>query len=206
MLKRFLTISALLSAPAFAHPVIYKGGWVYSGSFMPASNVQRVSYSFHPNFSAELSSDYYRVIDRYRDYRLGVNALVKRWFFEDFQANIYASVHGGYYTQTATRGVTFHPQIEFDWESRELYAATKASLYYFNQRVLYKVGQRLGFAPYVAGMDTLQTWLMVDFEYFKEEANKLKVTPLMRFFYKNVLWEIGSDIEGDFFLTLMVHY
>ena len=35
---------------------------------------------------------------------------------------------------------------------------------------------------------------------------KLMLTPLLRFFYHNVLWEIGSSTRGDWMLNLMVHY
>ena len=63
-----------------------------------------------------------------------------------------------------------------------------------------------GFAPYVAGMDTLQTWFVTQFDYYKQQNKNLVIIPKFRFFYKNVLWELGSPITGGMFLTLMLHY
>ncbi len=62
------------------------------------------------------------------------------------------------------------------------------------------------FAPYIAGMNSLQAWMILKLDYFKENDRNLWITPMMRFFYKNVLWEIGANQQGEFLLTLMTHY
>ena len=296
MLKACTLLLALwLLGPALgqAHPVIYKGGWVLWSELQPRTNTQRISYSFHPHWALELSSSYARPYDEPRvevyDYSLGLNILLKRWYLQDSQANIYAGAGGGlsvdaesyrvpysegiqdkvrvqngiaFYNRRLYRG-QWYAFLEGDWESRRWYTALKisarqrlaspqqlglphdiqpvasnivhnqgveraASSYetWFSNVMDLSLRYRLGMAPYVGGMDELQTWLIVQLDarppyYYRSEAepldlvaarsyalppNLLEVTPLMRFFYKNVLWEMGASIRGQFFTSLMLHY
>ena len=92
-----------------------------------------------------------------------------------------------------------------DWESREWFVSGKVKGMYLMEDFLPKYNFRIGFAPYVAGMNALQTWMIVQLSYFQESKDQLIVTPLMRFFYRNALWEIGANLEGNFFLSLMTH-
>jgi len=170
-------------------------------------NNQKASYTFDPNFSIEANSLYLANIDEYRDYKIGINALVKRWLAEHSQANIYASAQAGYFHQRDdSDGSVLHGMLMADWESRHLYTAAAAMLLYFEDEYYPQYKYRFGFAPFVAGMDTLQAWLIFELSYFEKNNNQLEITPMMRFFYKNVLWEMGSSLKGELFLTLMVHY
>ena len=213
-----------------AHPVIYKNGWVYWGQFFNSANKQRVSYTFHPRFSIEAYSQFYKEttdpkdlksLPHYRDYHLGLNILLKRWLFNHSQGNVYTSISGGYFNENfvdhsnLNKGNIFQSRLEMDWESRKLYTALNITSYFFYKKKYFKkfyhqISYQFGFAPYVAGMDELQTWMIlkVDYlkwDYFKNE-NTFVLTPLMRFFYKNTLWEIGGSLMGGFFINLMVHY
>lgn len=203
----FTAIFALcLISEGRAHPVTYKGGWAYWGQFSTNSNIQRINYTFHPRFSIEANTEFYYKLQNYRDGKLGLNILVKRWIFDDSQANIYGALHVGHYDQEDTAGPTTRSQLAMDWESRKLYTALNTSFFYFAKENIAKLSYRAGFAPYVAGMEALQTWMVFQFDYFKEIEDKVKMTSMMRFFYNNALWEMGADNKGGFFLTLMVHY
>lgn len=203
----FLVWAILGTVNLFAHPVIYKDGVVLWTQLSSESNVIRGSYTFDPSFSVELNSTYYRNLDKYRDYTLGVNYLVKRWLGADSQGNIYVQAHAGFYEQKEVdeNGFVAHGMLMGDWESRKYYTAGGAMLYYFNDQYLPKFNARIGFAPYDAGMDALQSWLILQVSYFEENSKNIEVTPMLRFFYKNVLWEVGASLKGDFFLTLMTH-
>ena len=190
----------------FSHPVIYKDGWVYWATLTSQSNKQRVSYTFHPRFSIEANTEGL-VQNSYRDYKIGINILLKRWYLDHSQGNIYLSLHGG--TDKKTNYI-LHPQVEMDWESRKLYTALNMAMtqhWKNNQPPLYKIMYRAGIAPYVAGMKDLQTWFVIqwDFTYLSNEQS-IVMTPLLRFFYNNALWEMGASLKGDFFMTLMLHY
>ena len=255
-MKVLFLLVLFLSFFAKAHPVIYKDGFVYWGEFHNRKNTQILSYTFHPHFAFQLSADFYpkdpkeTFLKTNASYQLGLNILVKRWFLEDSQANIYTSFQGGFYRKVGFLESTdlkgddaqiafiennwpiFRWNLSADWESRKIYTAGKIA---FMGRVKNFTGlegdfnYRIGFAPYVAGMDALQTWFVVMFQAsgFGTTTKKYQknsfydvtfetshyalgfnwgITPLLRFFYKNVLWEIGSNLQNDFYLTLMVHY
>ncbi len=239
-----------------AHPVIYEDGFVYWGEFSNQKNTQILSYTFHPHFAFQLSSDF-RKKSNFRDYQLGVNTLVWRGLLKDSQANIYTSISGGFFINKwdgifendrkikslkLSERLIFQWSLSADWESRRLYTAGNIMLRGYSKTAEDLSGDfnyRIGFAPYVAGMDTLQTWFVLMFQVsafgtinkgvrdallrestegeitdfstirvMDQSALELnwKITPLLRFFYKNVLWEIGSSLQSDFYLTLMVHY
>ena len=206
LLASLIIFSFIFIIPCQAHPVIYKDGGVYWGQFSPNSSVQKVSYTFHPRFAVEANSEFYRGLEEYKDVKLGINVLVKRWFLSDSQGNIYASIQGGTYNQKGGQGKVLSSKLTADWESRKFYTALGISSLRFDGDSVEKLSYRFGFAPYVAGMRTLQTWMIFQLDYFKEIEDKVDVTPVMRFFYNNTLWEMGANLDGKFFLTLMVHY
>lgn len=226
-----------LSGFAQAHPVIFKSGWVYWGQFSSSHNTQRISYTFHPRFSAEAYSSFYHSLLNYRDLKLSLNTLIKRWYFKNSQANAYFAVRAGLYqlkdlhlkkkriqtldgvhsqklsrfssaysTDNAFKNWAVHPEMMLDWESRSLYTAFNFSYRIFNKNLFYQLQSRIGFAPYEGGMDELQVWLILQMDYFELIHSRLQITPMMRFFYKNALWEAGASLNGSFFLALMVHY
>ena len=253
--KTFVFLCMFIGSFVQAHPVIYEDGFVYWGKFSNLENTQILSYTFHPRFALKLSSDFKKKTN-YQDYQLGINTLIQRWLLEDSQANIYASLSGGFFTNEISEiypnnrrvkvlklsdKLVFQGNLSADWESRKIYTAGTIMLRGFSNKDLFgRFNYRIGFAPYVAGMDTLQTWFVVMFQLsakrwvgedvhdiflkYQEQGIKdpnystikvmdksvlglnLTITPLLRFFYKNILWEMGSNLQSDFYLTLMVHY
>ena len=196
----------MLSNYAHAHPVIFKGGWVYQGSFMPLMNEMKVSYTFDPKWSVVLNSHRFEMADEYQDVAIGLNTLVKRWLQHDSQGNVYLGAHFGKYQDLNGDGSVGHAFLMADWEDREDYVVFKSKKFYFEDRQSQDYLIRYGFAPYVAGMNELQTWMILQAYYYEEQSKEAIITPMLRFFYKNVLWELGSSTKGDSFLTLMVHY
>lgn len=205
-MKFLIIFLILLSAQAFSHPVIYKGGWVYQGSFMPQMNEMKVSYTFNPKWSVVANSHRFNALDNYQDYALGLNTLVKRWLQHDSQGNIYLGAHLGKFNDLYHSGNVSHLFMMADWEDRENYFLFKSKRFYYNGNENQDFLFRYGFAPYVAGMNELQSWLILQAYYYKEQSKEVLITPMLRFFYKNVLWEIGSSTKGASFFTLMVHY
>jgi len=208
-MKSFVLAFALLALTpkvSLAHPVIYQGGSVYWGTFTPQVNIQRLSYSVTPKLAVEAHSNRFKSIDNYQDYQLGLNVLIKKWLNVDSQANIYVGAYAGYYKNEISNGFTYQGMLMGDWESRSLYTAASIDSYISEDDIKLRYTHRVGVAPYKAEMGELQSWLVLKLDYFKAMDDRVMVTPMLRFFYNNVLWEIGSSIQGDFFLTLMVHY
>lgn len=204
---KLLTIAlVILVSYAHAHPVIYKDGWVFQGNFMPQMNEMKVSYTFDPKWSVVLNSHRFEQASEYQDVAIGINTLVKRWLQQDSQGNLYAGAHYGRYEDNNGEGGVGHAFIMADWEDREDYVMFKTKRFFYDGKESQDYMARYGFAPYVAGMNELQTWMIVQAYYYEEHSREVMITPMIRFFYKNVLWELGSSIKGDSFLTLMVHY
>lgn len=205
-MKLLIFFVVILNSYVYGHPVIYKGGWVYQGSFMPQMNEMKISYSFDPNWSVVLNSHRFEMTDEYQDVAIGINTLAKRWLQHDSQANFYLGAHLGQYKDNNGDGQVSHVFMMADWEDREDYVLFKSKKFFFDGRETQDYLARYGFAPYVAGMNELQTWAVLQAYYYEEQSREAIITPMIRFFYKNVLWEMGSSTKGDSFLTLMVHY
>ena len=205
-MKKITLALLLLSTSVLSHPVIYKGGWVYQGSFMPKMNNMRVGYSASSKYSLVANANHFENIDNYQDYTFGINYLFKRWLNLHSQANIYGGLHGGYFKDDNTDGEVGHTFLMGDWESREHYVMFKTDAYFYDNREQFSYIGRYGFAPFIAGMDELQTWMIVQALYYEEQSKEVIITPMIRFFYKNVLWEVGYSTRGQSYLTLMVHY
>jgi hypothetical protein len=100
--------------------------------------------------------------------------------------------------------------IQLDYETPLFYTALVGRVFGTDQidqfdpphHLLY----RLGFAPYKGKYDQLQTWIVAQMSYASLMKEQPSLTVLMRFFYKTVLWEIGSDTLGRPWLHLMVHF
>ncbi|MEZ4819987.1 MAG: hypothetical protein R3A45_08860 [Bdellovibrionota bacterium] len=206
-MKWYVLIHFLLLSPSImAHPVIYKGGSVYWGTFMPQMNIQRLSHSFTPKLAIEAHSNRFQGVNDYQDYQLGINWLVKKWLSQNSQANIYTGFYAGYFDDAGSNGLTYQTMLMADWESRTLYTAVSVDAYFYDDDIKFRYSYRFGVAPYKAAMGELQSWLVLKLDYFDDLNSDLMITPMLRFFYNNVLWEIGSSLDGDIFLTLMVHY
>jgi hypothetical protein len=97
--------------------------------------------------------------------------------------------------------------FEADYETRQIYFLGMYE--HLLSPTLFKqetVKLRGGFAPYLGDFSELNTWFIVQADYDLQTKGEVDLTPYFRFYYKNILWEIGSSIKtGDLSLTLMVH-
>jgi len=205
-MKLLLYGITFMSLSAFSHPVIYKGGWVFQQSSMPQMSESKVGYTFHPKFSVMAKSQRFDQNNEYEDTTLGINVLAKRWLSFDSQANIYLGANIGNYEDADGSGQASHAMFMADWEDREDYLVFKSKKYFYDGDESEDYLLRYGFAPYVSGMDELQAWGIIQAYYYDQHSKEAVITPMLRFFYKNVLWEMGSSTNGASFLTLMVHY
>ncbi len=127
--------------------------------------------------------------------RLGL--LAKRWNSIDNQANLYFFGGRGYidWKQAQGREKTMHHMgTQLDWESRKYFTMIKYSRYEDSVLVEENYTARLGFAPYLAEYDELNTWFMLQAsEQHRLTEQRFSLMPLIRMFYKNILWELGSD-------------
>lgn len=203
-MKIFLIIF-FVSLNVYAHPVIYKDGWAINSSNMSFFSNNYVLYSLTNRFS--LGAEYNR-FDKDDLALMKFNSLLWRHNGDDSQANLYLHSGLGFIDEfnSGSRGI-FNLGIEGDWETRKLYTSWKHLQFSGAKNANYSVSQgRVGFSPKEAPFENLQTWFMVQGMVIHDVEDRLMLTPLIRFFYQNVLWEVGSSTRGDWMLNLMVHY
>lgn len=187
-----LFLFILLPIFAQAHPVTFKNGQEISVNNF--SNMQKLTYTYSFTNSFSLGASYLKMHEEYS--LLEGNYLIKRWNEIGSQANLYTGLTAGMRTNSSVTGGF----LEADWESRKYYLSSKVS--YLDN--FYMTKNRVGLAPYLAEYNELNTWVMIEHTY-DSKTNLSEVNPLLRFFYKNLLWEMGVGLKGNVLLNFMVH-
>lgn len=169
----------------------------------------QVVYSFERKFSlgVDFIHDRMEGPDRYFLFpRLAW--LVQRWNGSGYQANIYTFGGVGAATKDGRQGIAGEVGVEADYETREVYFSGKATVIGssgFDTLAIYQA--RAGFAPYVGNSGDLHTWLIAQAQYFPfAREDSVRVGPVIRFFYRNVLWEAGVTTKGSGNFNFMVHW
>lgn len=133
--------------------------------------------------------------------------LVQRWNTRTRQANLYALGGPAFYRSAgrSLEGGWFSAQV--DAESRRWYGMAKAATWaapgHFSRR---EYATRGGWAPWLAGFNDLNTWLMLEAVYKPDDARTTSVRPLVRFYTRTTLVEVGSNLQGDPFLNLSFEF
>lgn len=211
MLTILLFILSFVPVTANAHPVIYKDGVVVSSVNMESYSDNQLMYSWSKRFASGLN--HWRFSKQDQSTNMGLfktNYLLFRHNAEASQTNIYLHAGIGMVDSQLERkgsGEAYMTGMEADWENRNLYTSFKQYFYTSPGLTSLNMTQaRIGFSPYESGFEQLQTWFMLQGMYMPEIDRKLSLIPMLRFFYQNVLWEVGSSVRGEWMLNLMVHY
>lgn len=184
-----------------ARPVSYAGGWTLIEETNRQSTSLWVHYSLTPKWSLGARSEWDRQLDFVFN---GVQAtyLAKRWFGENYQANIYAIGGVGAITAVddnpAGTDVAGFVGLLSDWETRRLF--TSYQVRYLEGGAVganFSQAARVGWAPYEGDTDDLHTWLMVEVDHRPKNDTEIGVTPLVRFFKGAALLELGWSITDN---------
>lgn len=212
-MKRILTLMFLLTLTSFgeaanAHPVPYKGALGVMTWNQPFLSDDWVTYSFRPD--AAIAARHMRMETtegRSDFFAPQLNVLLKRWNLPSSQANIYAyGAYGPMRMDKVTYGAGLLG-VEADAESRKLFVSGKYERMWGGKGPdFYQASFRLGAAPYEAEFSELASWFMVQYQYHPMLTRKHAVTPLIRLFYKSVLFEAGVSTDADWMLNLMFHF
>lgn len=204
-----LSLCLSIGIDAHAHPVSYKNGFGIMSYNSPQMNELLLTYSFTPKFA--LATTYLRD-SKSEFYIPRANFLLKRWNEVDSQANLYASVGSGIEKFSGQNTSASLAEIVADWESRKYYI-------YLEHLYLKRDNQlntaipspdynhtkfRLGFAPYLADYTDLNVWMITQFEKHNDEK-QIEATQFLRFFIRNVLWELGAGFDGSVKFNFMIH-
>ena len=206
---RLIFLLLLLPLTAFSHPVQFQGATSFMTWNQPFLNESWVTYSF--TYRQALAFRYMNVLTKEDEvqkfYMPQYDLLVKRWNGSDYQANIYAYASVGIQDRDEKNGTMAMGGIEADWETRKYFILGKAEFMGSNiDTGMEKYEFRVGIAPYESEYDEVGSWLMLQYQSHSWLKKNQVVTPLARFMYKTVLWELGSSFEGDYMLNLMFHF
>jgi hypothetical protein len=194
-------VGAVALQPALARPVSYPEAWTVIEETDRQSTALWVHYTVTPKLSVGGRSEW----DRRQDFVFnGAQAtyLVKRWFGENYQANVYAFGGAGAVTPVGDAEGGTDPSgfigILADWETRRLFVSYRAR--YLDAGGIGDFAMqaaRVGFAPYEGDTGDLHTWLMIEVDHRPQNPDEVGVTPLVRLFKGAALFEAGWSITDD---------
>ncbi len=202
-------ILILCGTAASAHPVSYEGAFGIMSYNSQRTNEALLTYSLTSQFA--VATTYLREA-RSEFYIPRADFLVKRWNNTDSQGNIYFSAGTGIEKFNSQISGTQLGELVIDWESRKYYG-------YFEHVYLRRSNAlnldlplqdynntklRLGLAPYLADYNDLNIFMIAQFEKHNDDK-QIQAMPFLRFFIKNVLWEVGAGFDGTFAFNLMIH-
>ena len=209
-MPRKLFILFLLPAWVFAHPVAYEDSTQVELRWQEAMQDAQVYYSTTAKDAVGL---WYHQMendddgDTHKGLTVQYNRLFKRWYQRNAQANLYGTIGLGMAdTRTENEEPAFRLGLQADYETRQIYSMFRADLWQADSfsHGIFKAA--LGLAPYKADFDQLNMWLVLGARYITDWEDEIEITPKLRFFYQNVFWELGANLDGDPFVMLMVHY
>lgn len=202
-------LTSLLSMMAVAHPVSYQDGIGIMSYNSQKMNELLLTYSFTPRFA--VANTYLRD-SKSEFYIPRANFLLKRWNEPNSQANFYISAGTGLEKFGSQTSSAHLGEVVLDWESRKYYtylehlyirrsntANPLIPIQDYNHTKL-----RMGFAPFLADYEDLNIWFISQFEKHNEES-QIEAIQFLRFYRKNVLWEIGAGFDGSIAFNFMIH-
>lgn len=166
-----------------------------------------ITYTFAPRFAVGVEYD--RLQLGRLDTSWGLlefNTLIQRWNGEHSQANIYLLTGaGGYWDNLQMSSAAGKLGLQVDYETRRFYTLGSFMAWQSEDVESYYALYRVGYAPFVAGYSDLNLWAVLQLDYNPDMRSEMQVTPFLRFFYKNVLWEMGASLRGNIYWQFMVH-
>jgi hypothetical protein len=195
---------------AAGHPVSFKGSVGVMGHHSPMLTHHQLNYSATHWFAAGVHHFRRPDIGEPRHATFGtLNFLVKRWNEEALQANIYGVIGAGQSELTGTPRAAGLGLVQFDIENRRYYFLVKhLQLFNGDRDDLAQTAIRAGIAPYQADFSDLHSWLILEWEKstFGDRETHRELTPFLRIFYNNLLFEIGQSFNGLTKINYISHF
>ena len=209
---KHLTWLALLLAPSH--------GWVHPVSFQESVGVMgyhtpRVShFQVNKSWKYWFATGYHYLSVRPKKHLktahfLSTNFLLKRWNGQNYQANIYIVTGIGVSDVGGMDQAVGLGLLQFDTEDRNYYFLAKYAQ--IQSKTSKEMGQgtiRAGFSPYVGKFTEIHSWLIMEYQrtdILGGDTNN-DITPYLRVFYKNVLFEVGHSFNGQFRFNYITHF
>ncbi|MFP5520091.1 MAG: hypothetical protein ACLGGX_09320 [Bdellovibrionia bacterium] len=195
------------SLRSHAHPVAFEGAVAVLGDSSPEILSQQVLYSY--KYWGALGVHSLRISENAKPTDFLIvknNFLLKRWHQPDSQGNVYLGFGYGQEKKADHQRPVAEVDVQADWESRRFYTmALFQKMYRDKEHSLFEYQmQRVGVAPYYGDFEDLSIWLIAERTQVLYQTETWAT--LLRFYFKNVLWEIGATNQGGGIFNYMVHF
>jgi len=186
------------SAAGLAHPTSYEGGFALMSEMHPWLGTGVVTMRSPEQFEFATSQ---------------IGWLAKRWNLPEAQGNFYLLGGVGYGKDErrpldVTEGTMYRLGAQADFETRRIYTFVRYVEHRFfedNKYLSDQFAAAVGFTPYVGEFDELNSWVIFKLVASNQFEDFIYL-PILRFFYKNFLWEVGQDFDGNSQFNFMVRF
>ncbi len=187
-----MLITGLFAYKAEAKPISYVKGFMVMQENDETGSTLALDYTFNPKYALGLYAKKENGGKEFETIGPQFNYLVKRWNLPGAQGNIFSMTGAGISHYEGDNEASAWTGILADYETRRIFTSYEARLMYAGD-IEKSAWQRarVGFAPYLANYDDLNTWFMLQVDHHPAKEDTVVVTPLVRFFYKTTLLEAG---------------
>ena len=204
IIKHILYV-VFITSIAYSHPTTFKDGIVLSNTYENNRNDFNAHYSLThksalgihlASIDSKNNEDHFLFVK--------TNYLFKRYNLENAQGNLYYTIGPGLALDRGNSVPALVSSLQADYETRTFY--TQLNLESIHSENSYDRGAyRIGFAPYKAAFDELQTFLIAEIAYANKMEDAVVGGPVVRLFTHWFLTEVGVRTNGDVMFTLMFH-
>jgi len=196
----------ILIADAQARPISYPEGWTLMGQSNWEKNRIHLHYSPTSSYSLGVVSEDFKNSNR-KDFGFQLNNLLFRKNTSKSQTNVYSMIGLGLAKEDSYE---LNKTLRFsgDWETRRYFTSYNFSLRHadsIDDGSFHQEG-RVGVAPYLAEFGSIHTWLMLQAQHHPEEAQEVRIAPIIRLFKDQFLFELGLDSEKDFIFNFIYRH
>ena len=205
-----LSIGALfwsVVTPMQAKPLSYVGGTMVMQENDETGYTLSIDYTFNPHFALGLYSKYEIGGNEFWIAGPQLNGLIKRWNLSDGQGNIFSMTGVGMARQGSNNQPGAWAALLADYETRRWFFSYEPRVMYAGN-IEKSFWQRayVGFAPYLANYDELNTWLLLRVDHHPAKDDHFVVTPVLRFFYKTIWLEVGYSSNNHVMVNWTVQF
>lgn len=206
-LMGLLSFVLMVPTETQAKPISYVGGFMVMQENDETGNTLSLDYTFSPKYAAGLYIKKERGGNEFTTAGPQLNTLVKRWNLPHGQGNIFNMTGAGISDLDGNVEPSAWTGMLADYETRRIFTSYEGRLMYAGDiETSFWQRARVGFAPYLANYDDLNTWLMVQVDHHPMKEDTFVTTPLARFFYKTTLVEAGYSSNRHAMLNWVLQF
>ena len=190
-----------------AKPLSYVGGTMVMQENDETGHTLSLDYTFTPT---EAFGIYIKQEENGKEifmFTPEINTLLKRWNLPDGQGNIFNMSGAGIATYHGNNQPSLWTAFLADYESRRWFFSYEPR-FVWDGNIEKSVWQRarIGIAPYLANYNELNSWFMLQVDHHPAKHDHFVATPLVRFFYKTYLFEIGYSSDQHIMVNWQIQF